>query len=258
MENKIELYLGDCLEILPTLEDNSIDAVIADPPFNLGKNYSDSVDDSMDLNDYYDWCNKWINLCFRLLKPGGTFYLMTIQNHVGKIMGFMDQHGQLRNQIIWFNSSMPVKNRFCIGYQPILYYIKNGGDFTFNYGYEKRKSDAALPWGRKNKGHSIKDIWDDIPFVSGGCMVSKEAILEIDTKKKVHPAQMPIGLAIRAIGYSTNKNEFILDPFMGICTTGVACIQMERNFVGIEIVPKYFEMAEKRIAEAQLQMRFDL
>jgi site-specific DNA-methyltransferase (adenine-specific) len=256
--SEVKLYLGDCLEIMPTLAADSVDLVFADPPFNLGKIYGDSVNDSMDLNDYYDWCDKWIDLCFGLLKPGGAFYLMTVQNHVGRMMNSMEKCGSLMNQIIWLNSSLPVKNRFCIGYQPILYYVKRGGDFTFNYGYEKRESKAALPWGRKNKGNSIKDIWDDIPFVSGGCMAAKEAWLLSGTKKKAHPAQMPIKLSTRMIGYSSNLRDTILDPFMGSGTTSVACVQTGRNFIGIEIEPKYYEIAKKRIKEAQMQLRLGI
>jgi site-specific DNA-methyltransferase (adenine-specific) len=254
----IELHLGDCLKILSALSDNSIDAVIADPIFNLDKQYGNKVNDSVSSNQYYQWCNEWIVLCYSLLRPGGTFYLMTAQKHVGMMMQFLEQFGSFRNQIIWLNSSMPVKDKYCIGYQPILYYTKDGGEITFNYGFESRKSEAALPWGRKNKGNSIKDIWDDIPFVSGGCMASKEALLLPGTKKKAHPAQMPVKLSTRMIGYSSNPGDTILDPFMGSGTTGVACVQTDRNFIGIEIEPKYYKIAEKRIAEAQLQIKMSI
>ena len=75
---------------------------------------------------------------------------------------------------------------------------------------------------------------------------------------KFHPMQKPIALMKYLIERFTQPNDTILDPFMGSGTTGVACVQTGRNFIGIEIEPKYFEIAEKRIAEAQLQMRMPI
>lgn len=247
-----ELRHGDCLEVLPELK-GKVTLVIADPPFNLGKEFDRKWTDE----EYYAWCEALINACFDRLEANGSFFLMTIQRHVGRMMLSLGRLGHFRNMIVWLNSSMPVKDRFCIGYQPILWYVKSLDDYIFNYGVERRVSRAVLPWGRENTAHSIKDIWDDIPFVSGGCMASSEAILLPGTKKKAHPAQMPIRLAERMINYCTKEGDTVLDPCMGIGTTGVACIRTGRNFIGVEEELDSFQRAEQRIAEAYMQPRLE-
>ena len=71
--------------------------------------------------------------------------------------------------------------------------------------------------------------------------------------RRVHPTQKPISIMVQIIEYFTNKSDTIFDPFMGSGTTGVACVQLGRNFIGCEIDPDYFKIAEKRIREAELQ-----
>jgi site-specific DNA-methyltransferase (adenine-specific) len=240
-----KIYNLDCIEEMINYIDNeSIDLIIADPPFNLNKVF----DKKLSLQEYYDWCEKWIRNLFEKLKPTGSIFIMTAQEHVGRMSYYLDYYGYFRNLIIWFNSSMPVKNRFCRGYQPILYYVKDERKhFTFNYGIEKRDSKAVLPWGRKNKAGSIKDVWDDIPFVSGGCMASKEAILEKDSKKKMHSAQMPIKLADRMILYCSNVRDIVLDPFVGSGTVPLSAKNLERNFIGFETDKRYYDLANERL-----------
>ena len=241
LNENIEIHQTDFLDFKI---DRKIDLVFADPMFNLNKEYASSNDYR---EDYYDWCKQWIKKCWGLLNDSGCFWLMTIQEHLGQKFSTMEEYGSFRNMVIWFNSSMPVKNRFCIGYQPLLWFVKDLKNYTFNYGVEKRVSQAALPWGRENKAGSIKDIWDDIPFISGGCMASKEAILQDGTKKKVHPAQMPLALAKRIVSYCTNPGDTVLDPFMGSGTVGVVCAQLDRKFIGIDISEQYFNLTKTRL-----------
>ena len=219
------------------------DLVIADPPFNLDKEF----DKDWEKEEYYRWCDQWIAESWGHLTPKGSFFLMTIQEHVGEMMRLMGKWGTFKNLIIWHNSSMPVKNRFCIGYQPILWYVADAKDYTFNYGAEQRHSTTVLPWGRKNTAHSIKDIWDDIPFVSGGCIASKEAIFRPGTKKKAHPTQMPLKLAERMIKYCSNPGDTVLDPFAGSGTTLVAARSLGRNAIGVEECEKYCHLTIDRL-----------
>ena len=248
-DEAVTIYHADCREVLPGLI-GAASLVFADPPFNLGKEFDRPIEE----DEYLDWCGGWISACVDVLQFDGAMFLMTIQELTGEMMKWLGQRLWFRNQIIWLNSSMPVKNRFCIGYQPILYYVKDIRKYTFNFGIEKRDSQAALPWGRKNRAGSIKDIWDDIPFVSGGCMASKEAILREGSKAKAHPAQMPIKLPRRAIAYCSLPKEMILDPFMGSGTTLRAAKELGRKAIGIEIEEKYCEIAAKRMAQAVLPL----
>ena len=241
------LYNGDTLSILPHLK-LKYDLIFANPPFNLNKDF----EDQMTSEEYYDWCAKWIKESWKLVSDTGSFFLMTIQEHVGKMMECLEQGGCFRNQIIWLNSSMPVKNKFCVSYQPILWYVKDPGNYVFNYGAEQRHSTAALPWGRKNTAHSIRDIWDDIPFISGGCMASSEAILVTGSKKKSHSAQMPLRLSDRIIKYCTNPGQSILDLFSGSGTCLLSAKKLDRKCTGIERNSNYCELIVNR-----LQSKYD-
>lgn len=256
--SEIKLYLGDCLEILPTLAANSVDAVFADPPFNIGKKYGSNSSSGDLRDDYRYWCEEWIAECFRLLKDTGTFYLMTLDRHLEWKMPIMAHYGKFINLVKWRNvSASHSKRQYWSSCQPIMVYGKTDNYIFATYAQTRKIKPENMRWGgysTEPKGQLL-DYWDDIPFVYAGSIHHKEAVLEPGTNKKAHPAQMPTGLPIRSISFSTKDGATILDPFMGSGTTGVACVQTGRNFIGIEIEPKYFEIAEKRIKNAQMQLR---
>lgn len=125
------LYEGDSLEIMRTLPSESVDMIFADPPFNIGKKYGGkSITDKR--SDYYEWCAAWIAEGFRLLKPTGTFYLMTIPRHVFRMGCEMEKHGVFINKIEWRNvSAFHNKRGFWSSTQPIVVFGKTD-KFKFN------------------------------------------------------------------------------------------------------------------------------
>jgi site-specific DNA-methyltransferase (adenine-specific) len=248
------LYKGDCLEIMRTLPSESVDMIFADPPFNLGKKYGGKPDTD-NRSDYCEWCAAWIEERFRLLKPTGTFYLMTIARHVFHMGSEMEKHGVFINKVEWRNvSSFHNKRGFWSSTQPIVVFGKTD-KYKFNT-YAQRRKIQWLRWG----GYSTKpqgqllDYWDDIPFVYAGAIKHPEAILKPDTNQKVHPTQMPVRLAVRCIVFSTDQGDTVLDPFSGSGTTGVACIQLGRRFIGIEREIEYVQLAQNRWVKARLQL----
>ena len=244
MLNVDNLYCCDVFNGLNQIENESIDLVFADPPFNLGKDYGEDKDNR---NDYIDWCNKWISECCRVLKQTGSIYIMNIQKNIWIFQKILNDNNFIfRNIIIWKNASMPVKNRYCINYQPIIFYVKTK-EYTFNHKAESHYSKSVLPWNRQNKGNLMIDQWNDIPFISGGCMASKESILKKDNKSKIHPCQMPMKLAERCIKFSSNKNDIVLDPFIGIGATALACKKLNRHFIGFDTNKEYIKIAKERL-----------
>jgi len=200
----VKLYLGDCLEILPTLADNSVDAVITDPPYGIG---------------IAEWDNEmppqvFLDECMRISRgPIIWFGAATM------ILRFSDYEPEPERILIWspkFTLSKVAKNGFAYRYHPIA--IWNIED------------QEIIPW----------DVLDDMTE----CGNDWE-----------HPATKPSSLMRKLV---SAYGDTILDPFMGSGTTGVACVQTGRNFIGIEIEPKYFEIAEKRIKEAQMQLRLGI
>lgn len=231
--------IGDCIELMRELPDNKVDLVFADPPFNVGKDYGCYTNDNRP--DYFDWCKEWIFECFRVLKPTGSFYHMNLVRNLSRLLPMMDEHGELRNLIPWRNvCSWGSKRSFYSKYQPIMFYTKTN-DYTFNT-YAQREP-LTKRWGKtsgKIQGQ-MGDMWMDIPFVWAGSIHHPEAILKPGTNSKLHPAQMPVKLVERAILFSTDEYDTVLDPFLGIGTSLEAGRRTNRNVIGFEINPQWEE-----------------
>lgn len=237
---KIDIcYNKDCLP-MDKVNDNSVDLVFADPPFNIGKNYGSRSDKR---TDYYEWCEKWIDICFRKLKDTGSFYLMTLTRHLEKLFSMLGSRGVFINEIHWRNvSAAHGKRGFWNSYQPILVYGKTTNYIFNTYAQTRNILKKNLRWGgysTEPRGQLL-DYWDDIPFVYAGSIQHHEAILLPGTKKKAHSTQMPVALAVRAILFSSNEGAIVLDPFAGTGTVAVACKRTNRHFIAYEQNKNYY------------------
>jgi len=200
----VDLYLGDCLEILPTLEDNSVDAVITDPPYGVGIALWDE-----DLPPQYV-----LDECLRVSRGPVIWF-----GAAPRLLDFATYNPKPDRILIWspkFTLSKIAKDGFAYRYHPI-------------YIWQIEKQNA-IPWDVLNDATECGNWWE-------------------------HKATKPVSLMSKIVNA---WGDTILDPFMGSGTTGVACVHTGRNFIGIEIEPKYYEIAEKRIAEAQLQVRMPI
>lgn len=248
----VSLRQGDSLEVMRSIESESIDMIFADPPFNIGKKYGGKASND-NRSDYYEWCASWIAEGFRLLKPTGTFYLMTISRHVFRMGYEMEKHGVFINKIEWRNvSAAHGKRGFWPSTQPIVVFGKSE-KYKFHTYAQRRKVDMPRWGGYTTQAQGqLLDYWDDIPFVYAGSIAHPEAILKPGTNEKAHPAQMPVNLAARCIMFSTDEGDMVLDPFNGSGTTGEACIKLNRNFIGIEREAEYIQMAQERWSKVLL------
>lgn len=238
-----KLICSDCLGAMPDIPDQSVDLVFADPPFNVGKAYSDS------RSDYRTWCSRWIAECFRVLRDTGSFYCMTLCRHLEWQLPIMAQHGIFINLISWRNvSAAHDRRRFWNEYQPIMLYGKSA-HYKFNR-YAEIEDSGQRRWGGYSTEYrgQLKDRWSDIPFVYAGSISHQEAVLKPGTNSKAHPCQMPEGIAARAIRFSTDEGDLVLDPFVGSGTTAVVAKKLGRRFVGIELEPRFIRIAEDRFA----------
>lgn len=248
MQPTIQLYNEDCITLLSKMPDESVDMIFADPPFNVGIKYKGYKDKKVNYNE---WCADWISECFRVLKPTGSFYLMTIDRHLEWKMPLMAKGGVFINIIKWKNvSANHDKRRFWNATQPILLYGKTE-NYKFNTYAQTRTADKmVMSWNKKraaNAKFQILDYWDDIPLVYAGSIKHKEAILEIGTKRKAHPCQMPEMLAGRAILFSTEEGDTVVDIFAGSGTTAAACEKLNRNFIGSDSSKESYQLAANRI-----------
>ena len=245
--NFIKLYNTDCLEKLLAIKSESVDLIFADPPYNLqlknklvrpdSSNVS-AVDDYWDqfksFEQYDEFCIKWIKECHRILKKNGSIWVIGSYHNifrVGKII--QDNNFWILNDIIW-NKKNPMPNfkgtRLTNAHETLIWAAKSKkSKYTFNY-------------------HSMKTLNDDKQLRSDWELAICNGSERITSNnKKVHSTQKPEALLYRVLLCASNKNDIILDPFMGSGTTGAVAKKLGRNFIGIEKDKKYFKVAEKRI-----------
>ena len=251
----IDIIKGDCLEILDTLSENSIDMIFADPPYNLsnggttchsGKRVSVNKGDwdrSLGFDNDINFYESWITKCRRVLKPNGTIWISGTNHSIYKCGYILEKLGfYILNDITWYkpnaapNLSCTV---FAHSHETILWAKKNRKEkHTFNYDLMK---NLDFPNDKlKSKGKQMRSVWS----------ISSPSKSEKIYGK--HPTQKPLKLLTRIILASTNDNDTILDPFNGSGTTAVACkIIGNRNYIGIEIDQNYVNITNKRLSDLE-------
>lgn len=238
------IHQGDCLEILPQLDRESVDLVVADPPYNIGVDYGGGK--KADRRDDYDlWCSKWIGWCYRALKPGGSLWVISGQEHGAEIDIAIQRAGlTMRNRITWYETfGVYCHNKFGRCSRPLFYAVKGDG-FVFN------KDAVLVPSARLEKyndkranpgGKIMGDVWE-VPRV---CGTFKERIPGV-------PTQLPEDLVRRIIAVSSHPGQTVLDPFAGSGTTLAVAVSMGRDAIGVELNPEYAAIAERRVASLEI------
>lgn len=223
------LFHSDCLIALEKLIQNkvAVDCIITDPPYRTisgGRNDKLSQErwwgSVLDKNDGKIFEHndieheKWLKLCYDILRDDAHIYIMTNLLNLFELKDLAEKVGfKLHNLLVWEkNNSTP--NRW---------YMKN-----CEYTLFMRKGKAFPIY---NMGSKVVHKFDNI------------------LGNKIHPTEKPIGLMEYYLLNSSNENEIILDPFMGSGTTGMACKNLNRNFIGIELDKNYFEIAKERLKE---------
>lgn len=243
----IDLRLGDCLEVMKTIESGSIDAIITDPPYGTTACKWDSV---------IDFELMWQQLN-RIIKPNGAIVLFGSEPFSSALR--MSNIKNYKYDWVWdkkkggsplLSKIMPLKT-----FENIMIFEKNNK--KVNYYPIMTKRDKPKSRG-SNKGN--KSLTTNNAFTENKVYTHKypKAILEISNasqKGKVHPTQKPVALMEYLIKTYTNENETVLDFTMGSGSTGVACINTNRNCIGIEMDEKYFSIAEERIEKALEEKR---
>jgi site-specific DNA-methyltransferase (adenine-specific) len=255
------LYQGDCLELLRSLPDESVDMVFADPPFNLGKKYGKGINDQLRADDYLRWSNSWLAESVRVLAPGGSLFVFNLPRWLVEYGAFLNRNGMLFRH--WIALRMPKAyprgQRLSPAHYGCVYYTKGdpktfnriyvpiqtcrhcGGEIRDYGGHRKalnerginlmdvvdapadvwRDAPDALPNG--TTWTEVDDLWDDIPPVR-------------HSKYKTRGANELAPLMLeRLIALSTNRGDLVVDPFGGSGTTFYAAERLERRWLGTEI-----------------------
>jgi len=242
-----QILHGDCVEILKSVPENSVDCVFADPPYNLqlrndlyrpDMSKVDAVDDGWDqfedFKAYDEFTSKWLSAARRVLKDTGTIWVIGSYHNIFRVGAIMQDLGfWILNDILWIKNN-PMPNfrgvRFTNAHETMIWaQKKKGAHYTFNH-----KSMKAL-----NDDLQMRSDWT-IPLVTGKKRIKSNGV-------KAHSTQKPEGLLYRVILSSSNIGDVILDPFFGSGTTGAVAKKLGRNWIGIERDKKYVKVAQKRI-----------
>lgn len=242
-----QIIHGDCIEVLGSLPENSVDVIFADPPYNLqlqndlyrpNMTKVDAVDDGWDkfgdFQEYDKFTREWLSASRRVLKETGTIWVIGSYHNIYRVGAIMQDLGfWFLNDIVWVKAN-PMPNfrgvRFTNAHETMIWaQKKKGAKYTFNH-------------------HSMKALNDDlqmrsdwyIPLATGKQRVKMNG-------EKAHSTQKPEGLLYRVILASSNPGDVILDPFFGSGTTGAVAKKLGRHWIGIERDRKYIKVARKRI-----------
>ena len=245
------LLQGDCVDVLASLPEKSIDLIFADPPYNLQLQQDlwrpnmtkvDAVDDAWDqfasFAEYDQFTRGWLSACRRVLKDTGTLWVIGSYHNIYRVGAIlMDLGYWILNDVVWCKTN-PMPNfrgvRFTNAHETLLWaQKKRGAHYTFNY-----QTMKAL-----NNGLQMRSDWK-LPICSGNERIKLNG-------QKAHATQKPEALLERVILASSNPNDVVLDPFSGSGTTAAVAKRLRRHWIGIEKESGYLEVARQRLDAVQ-------
>ena len=233
---QISICQGDALELLKTLKDNSVDLIVADPPYNLGKDYGNDSD-SKDFDDYLNFSRAWLSEAHRALKPTGSIYVFMGVRYISYLYAILERElGMSFNAwITWYYTQGIGKTRgFSPRHDDILFFNK-GKKFKFNL--DPIRVPQKFYRQRNNmRGANPGDVWEF------------SHVHYCQDSRLNHPTQKPEGLVERMILASSDEGDLVVDPFSGSGTTLRVCQQLDRNGVGFELNPDYVQMTQYRLS----------
>jgi len=230
------LTCGDALTLMRDLPAESVDLLIADPPYNLGKNYGNNVD-LKEKQDYQTFTRSWLEEASRILKPDGSIFCFMGVKFISRLYITLEEDLELTPQgwITWhYTQGIGRKRGFSPRHEDILWFSK-GNEPVFNL------DDVRIPqkyYRKRNNmaGANPGDVWQfsHVHY----CAAERED----------HPTQKPEALIERIIAAASNPGDLVLDPFVGSGTTCRVAKVMGRNSIGFDINPDYIAMSEARLA----------
>ena len=246
--NGHKIILGDVIEALSQqVEDNSIDLIFADPPYNIGKNFNGRMDKWACDADYPNWSYTWLDLCLSKLKDNGSLYVMTSTQFMPFFDLYLRDKLSILSRIIWTydSSGVQAKNYYGSMYEPILFCVKDKNNYTFN-------SEDILVEAKTGSKRKLIDYRKKIPTIYNsekvpGNVWNFPRVRYRMEEYENHPTQKPIQLLERIIKASSNVNDIVLDPFSGTFTTCYVAKSLGRNSIGIDIEKEYVKIGLRRV-----------
>lgn len=316
------IYLGDCIEVMPTLPDKSVNLIVTDPPYNIGKASWDKIP------NYIEWCGKWIRECERVLADNGSFYffhndmeqiadlMLWIRNNTDFVFkqfivwnkrfegagnkGFLDgfvvpdglrNYQQMAEYCLFYTFQDETGLAMVHATKDCFYTIKKylddeldksgyteqtikevlNNDMNSHYfGFSKRdKSQFCLPTKEQytklqltgyfsREYEDLRREYEDLRYTFNNQKTHHSVWNYEIAKRNGHGTPKPVDLIENIIRHSSNEGDVVLDCFTGSGTTAIACLNTNRNFIGIEVDETYYKIAEKRITHYELPLLQDV
>lgn len=249
---KDKTILGDCLSIMPLLPNGFVDLLIADPPYNLDKDFNGKKFKKSSDEAYIEYTDDWVQKTIPLLKPDASIYVCCDWQSSPAIGSILKKYFKIQNRITWQREKgRGALSNWKNGMEDIWFATKSKS-YTFNVEDVKVRRKVIAPykvngkpkdWEETENGNFRNtypsNFWDDIsiPYWSM-------------PENTAHPTQKSEKLLAKLILASSNKNDIIFDPFVGSGSTSVTAKKLARHYVGIEINEQYCVWAEKRLEMA--------
>lgn len=250
--NDIQLLNEDALAGVARIADASVDLIVADPPYGLGKDYGNDSD-HVRGDAYVEWTRKWVELYLPKLKPAGSLYIFLTWQHSPEVFSYLKTRLTMMNEIIWDRrvpSMGGTVRKFSSVHDTIGFFVK-GKDYHFDLDAVRIPYDAVTKKARSRSifvgkkwlemGYNPKDLWS----IS---RLHREHAERVD-----HPTQKPLELIERIVRVSSPAGGLVVDPFAGSGTAAVAAQRNARKFIGFEVNPDYHATALGRLHAEQVK-----
>src|SRR5881396_1150695 len=241
------LLNGDLFDCIVRVPEASVDLIVADPPYGLGKDYGNDSD-CLSGEAYLAFSRRWIDAVIPKLKPSGSLYVFLTWQHSPEVFSYLKTRLTMVNEIVWDRKvpSMGGSTRKFSSVHDTIGLFACSKEYFFDidsvripYDAEtKRARTRSIFVGKKwlEVGYNPRDVW------------SVTRIHRQDPERENHPTQKPLEIVERMVLASCPPEGLVLDPFMGSGTVAVAALKHGRSFVGIEINPEYCALAKRRVA----------
>jgi site-specific DNA-methyltransferase (adenine-specific) len=232
---KLDILEGDAVDHLSKIDTCSVDVIIADPPYNLGKDYGNN-NDQKTFDEYLDFSRKWIEESHRILKDTGTIYVFMGVRFISYIYSLLEKeyHFIFNSWITWhYTQGLGKTKGFSPRHDDILMFTKSE---NFNFFLDSIRIPQKYYRSVNNmRGANPGDVW------------SFSHVHYCNINRQEHPTQKPEGLVERMVSASSKEGDLVIDPFSGSGTTLRVCQQLNRNCIGIELNPKYVQLIKERL-----------
>lgn len=227
--------------------------IFADPPYNIGVDYGKGADaDDLDDEKFIDWCRAWIAACCECLADDGSLWVMIndeYADHFGILLREQGLHR--RSWIKWYETfGVNCSKNFNRTSRHIFYCVRDPKRFVFHTEAVNRPSDRQAKYGDKRANPDGK-IWDDVWGVNPPI---PRVVGTANERLPDFPTQLPLALLRAVVGCASDPGDLVVDPFNGSGTTGAACIELGRKYIGIDSSEKFIEAAEIRLRCLRMEM----